>query len=401
LSAKLLAAALKDRSAHKLIVNTIDKEALTSQFRILLEHVTTYYDSDPEAFSVDTDILKEDVVRNLNNPKHESLFVQVLESAEGMDVSASNVVRAVVEEKKKIVGNELANSVVSGATERKVRELISSYVELLDSVHLEEEQEEKEQYKGIDLEYLLFEKLDRDNLIKVAPKQLNDRLNGGALRGNHLLIVARPEVGKTALAITMIWAFLLQGLKVLYIGNEDPLAQVLVRIASCITGMTQDAMMKEVERARELLSLGNHDNLVMEELTPGTLKQVDDLTEKHEPDVLIVDQLRNLRASEEGLVSNLEQAARGVRDIGKKRKCLAVSVTQAGGSAENKLVLDMGDIDSSKTGIPGAVDVIIGFGANETFKNANMRMISLSKNKLGGVHDHFEVQIDPTTSRIT
>jgi hypothetical protein len=88
-----------------------------------------------------------------------------------------------------------------------------------------------------------------------------------------------------------------------------------------------------------------------------------------------------------------------MRNIAKKYDAVAITVTQAGDSAEGKAVLDMGDVDSSNTGIPGACDVLLGIGATEQHKEQGLRILSLSKNKLGGVHDSFPVRFNPAISK--
>ncbi len=60
----------------------------------------------------------------------------------------------------------------------------------------------------------------------------------------------------------------------------------------------------------------------------------------------------------------------------------------------------MTDLDNSKTGIPGAVDVMIGIGASRDDEAAGRRVLSLPKNKLGGIHEFFPVQVDFQTNKI-
>ena len=59
----------------------------------------------------------------------------------------------------------------------------------------------------------------------------------------------------------------------------------------------------------------------------------------------------------------------------------------------------MGDVDSSNTGIPGACDVLLGVGATDQQKAQGSRVLSLSKNKSGGVHDNFPVRFNQWLSK--
>jgi hypothetical protein len=79
---------------------------------------------------------------------------------------------------------------------------------------------------------------------------------------------------------------------------------------------------------------------------------------------------------------------------------VCVSVTQAGDSASDKSVLDLGDVDYSNTGIPGQADVMIGIGANKNQRDAGEIVISLPKNKVSGRHEYFACYTDPSLSKI-
>ena len=97
--------------------------------------------------------------------------------------------------------------------------------------------------------------------------------------------------------------------------------------------------------------------------------------------------------------NQLEEAANAMRNIAKRYDAIAITVTQAGDSAQGKAVLDMGDVDSSNTGIPGACDVLLGIGGTEQQIAQGIRTLSLSKNKIGGVHDSFPVRFNPRISK--
>ena len=72
-----------------------------------------------------------------------------------------------------------------------------------------------------------------------------------------------------------------------------------------------------------------------------------------------------------------------------------MSVTQAGESAQNKLVLSMGDVEWSNTGIPGAADLMIGIGLDDEYLSTDKRMLSIPKNKVNGRHGAFPTWINP------
>ena len=73
-----------------------------------------------------------------------------------------------------------------------------------------------------------------------------------------------------------------------------------------------------------------------------------------------------------------------------------MSITQAGESADMKLRLNMGDVEWSNTGIPGAADLMIGIGLDAEFEATDRRMLSVCKNKVNGAHGAFPCWIEPS-----
>ena len=114
---------------------------------------------------------------------------------------------------------------------------------------------------------------------------------------------------------------------------------------------------------------------------------------------MIVDQLRNLQVKADSRTNQLEAAATAMRNIGKECNVLMVSVTQAGDSGRDKLILDDGDIDFSNTGIPAQADLLIGIGVDPDHEARDLRVLSIIKNKIGGIEDHFPVRINRLLSR--
>lgn len=117
-------------------------------------------------------------------------------------------------------------------------------------------------------------------------------------------------------------------------------------------------------------------------------------------DVVILDQIRNMRLKSDSRTAELEAAGIEARAIAKEMGVLVVSITQAGDSATNKVYLEMSDVDSSKTGIPASADLMIGLGSDAAMKLNGLMGISLPKNKLSGLHDHFTVTCNFSTGEV-
>lgn len=394
----ILTAIIQSREAFNKIEAHVQEGDLTEQGRVVFDHVRQYYDRDPGAASVDADLLARAVVRTLSSPKHQETFEGLIKALAAGGSSPANVVQDFIGVKLTAIGSQVATKLAGGAEPSDVLPLIEQYQEWAATSSLGDEDEEDVSV-GIDL-LDLAEDYDDANLIRMFPRALNERLDGGLLRGHHVLVFARPEMGKTLFLINSMYGFWRQGLKTLYVGNEEPIKTTKLRMATRLLGMTKYDVLSELETNSKRVGEMMGDQIVWAPLTPGTPREIEALCQEHNPDVLIVDQLRNLNMREDNFVRKLERAAQSMRQIGKRNNCLVISVTQAGDSATGKSVLDMGDVDNSNTGIPGAVDVMIGIGATGDDEAAGRRVLSLPKNKRGGDHSFFPVAIDPQTNKI-
>ena len=253
------------------------------------------------------------------------------------------------------------------------------------------------EFKDVDFHDLLSV-MDNESKIKMYPQSLNDRIDGGLVRGDMVIVGGRPEAGKSAFCITNMAGMAYRGQKVLYAGNEDAAQRIIVRTISCLTGRSKAAIIQDPEGTMQLARQRGYNNLVFAHPV-NTVPHLRALIKKHKPDVVVVDQIRNYRVKSENRTGQLEQSTIAVRGLAGEFNCAIIAVTQVGDSGEGKLRLSMGDIDSSKTGIPGACDVMILIGVDSNFDAANSRMLNLPKNKSGGGHDSWACRIDPTISR--
>ena len=394
---KIIAAVMSARDHWESVSPHITSDDLTPEGILVWRNIKQYYDRDKSATNVDFELLSKRILRKVNdNPKHKELVQIYLERVSLVDISGVNVITEVLEYKKDIVSLHLAEALVA-RNKSHSQDLIEQLQKLESAIDLDTNVDEE--YQGMDLGTLLSS-FSEENLIRVAPKSLNRRLGGGVLRGHHILLAAMPETGKSLFAMHMTNGFVQQGLKVLYIGNEDPVVSLVLRFVSNLTGLTKIQLLEDPDAAMEIaMSLG-YDRAVFVGLSPGTLPEIRSLIVKHKPDVLVVDQLRNVQTKSENRTNQLEAVARGMRDFARQYNLLSVSVTQAADSARDKLILNMGDIDGSNIGMPGACDVMVMVGMNAAYYDADERHVSLAKNKLTGDHASWAVRIDKFTSRI-
>ncbi len=393
----ILASTMKSREAYEQIESHVEHNDLTEQGWIIWQGIVQYYRADEACTTVDAGLLGEAVSRGMSADKHKDMFRSLVANLADFDTSPANVVEDLLAHKREVCGHELASALLTGG---QVERLIGEYESLRQRTTLEGEGEDAEIYQGRDVEELCREGFDPEGLIQVWPPSLNARLDGGVKPGHHIVLFARPEMGKTMTVIDMMAGFLHQGLTVLYIGNEDPITDINMRVVNRLSLMNKFDVLNNPKEADRRCREKNYELLIMASLAPGTPREITSLIKAHAPDVLVLDQLRNLNMGNDNFVQKLEEAATQARNWAKQYSCVVVSVTQAGDSASGKAVLDLGDVDYSNTGIPAQADVMIGLGANDKNLARGEIVMSLPKNKVSGKHEYFAVLTEPTLSQL-
>lgn len=393
---RILAAAIRSRKAFEEIFSKIDPDKYSPQGSYLAKALQEYYGLDKEAKSVDLEVIEGRLEHSLRNDKHIEAIKHYIKDID-LNVSIPNLSHDIRLFQQLKVGDELSLALVNREETTKIRELMTRYEDL---THTEEEKEDEEIFHKRSVKSLIEKSFNPESQIRLYPKELNDRVDGGARPGHHLLIYARPEIGKTLFAQNMVAGFLRQGLRVLYVGNEDPASDILLRFICRLSKFTKQQVLNEPDEAERRSYQRGYDNLVVASLAPGNFFEIRKLVEEHKPRCVVLDQLRNLEVNSESRVQALEKAATEARNLAKRHSLLVVSVTQAGESAEGKAILARDDIDFSKTGIQAQVDLMIGIGADQTMEQHGIRTIALPKNKLSGRHDHFVCTINPAIGTV-
>jgi len=395
---KILRALLDERANYDLVHEYLEENEFTAEGKIILKEISEFYEVDQHAKNVDLEILASRLERRLPNPKHAKACIGIVKSLP--DVSGANVVQEVLDHKVEILGLELAQAVGAGKSKRDVLPLVERYLDVAGKGSLDEDSKE---ITNLSVAELLENHFDDKNLIQIAPKALNDRLDGGARPGHHVLVFAPTEMGKTLFVINMVAHFLRQGLKVLYVGNEDPAADIILRIITRLSGKSKSEIKADPAGAQRACDEANYGLLTFADLAPGTFPRIRNLCKRYDPDVVVLDQLSNINVNvgrNESKSGNLEEAAKQARGIAKRFELLMVSVSQAADSATGKIVLGRGDVHNSNIGIPGQVDLMVGIGADEQMESRGLREVTFVKNKISGNHDHFTVNFDPIHSRV-
>jgi archaellum biogenesis ATPase FlaH len=401
LERQLLASFIKSRAAFEEVRQHVKhpEQAFSDVGKLIYQCSLDYYERDENAQCIEKDVLLANLEKRIGNEKQFKRIEEVVKALP--DASVPNVLGTFLQQRKHSVAQELSAALLLGKDD-KARPLLDQW-ERLDDGELESQSDTAEVYSGLSVQAVL-DPLKRENLFRLWPLSLNEHTDGGAARGDHILVSGRVENGKSLLVINMACGFAFDKHKVLYIGNEDSAQRMLPRFVSRLTGWTKDELrVKDPRDVDAKLNKMGWSNLTFVSLPPSsTLDQIEMLVDKYIPDVLIVDQLRNVSANDSDLTKSLEKVAVGMRTLIKSKHILGVSVVQSMNNNEhiNKLVGDMGDVADSKVGIPGQADLLVILGTNEEYRNRSMGMLTVAKNKLSGWHGHFPVQFIPQLSKV-
>lgn len=399
MEALLLGAMLHERKAYaELKELKEDGTGFSDLGQIIFEKITDYYSKDPAANAVNKEILLATLERSLNNEKQ---FKRLSEVVHGLQsVSLPNLLEVYRGQKKFMVANELAAALLK-QDDAKVRELSQRWASWDVGVENNEEVSRADVFAEIDIESV-FAPIKRENLMPLFPASLNELTDGGATRGDHILIAGRVENGKSLVAVNLASGLCFSGKRVLYIGNEDAPARMIPRFVSRLTGLTKQQILQDYKKAQQLADKRGFKNLIFVNAHDCSLNHIDNWLSKYKPDAVVVDQIRNVNAGNVEKTEQLEKVATGVRRLYKKHNVLGISVSQSMNDEAhiNKLIGDMSDVANSKVDLPGQADLLILLGTNDDYRNKNMVMFSIPKNKLSGWHGSYPVRINPVLSMV-
>lgn len=400
---KILRAVIESRDAFDRVEKYVNERELSPPVAFWWQVLAEYYKRDPSARCADIETLRTIGDARITNPKHRDVTLGALNEMPA-GVSASNVVAAVLEVKRYNAATEFASATLAGDT-KKAAKLLREVNDLWETNALERE----ERKYAVAVEEL-YGVVGTSNRTPLLPKALNERIGGGVLPGHHVLIFGRTEVGKSAFVINMAAGLVRHGKRVLYVGNEDEINNVKARFVSRICRRTPAECESDPAGTATLFrERGGEDRLRLVHLQPGTVVGLRRDIEEWRPDVLVVDQIRNMDGPEDGMTQRMEGNAIRFRSLLNEYGIVGISVTQAGNrderhNADGPLWLGAGDVDSSRVGLPAQIDLMLGIGRNNDLDARSQRAVSICKNKLASgpqSREGFIVSVDFARSIIT
>ena len=213
----------------------------------------------------------------------------------------------------------------------------------------------------------------------------------GDLPLGHLMhVFAYSETGKTALGLTLMCHFAKQlrdtERNICYLGNEENYEITYQRAVSCFTSTPLSAMIMEPQLALEKYEFyrANGGMRIRYVDSAHHIIRVKQAIEKFKPVVVFIDQGAKVAPYGATNLSGVEVKQRIFqlyRELANKYQCTIISLGQGDQTTEGKRWLRLNQMDGSKVGIPGELDVAIGIGRDD---QQSRRYLSIVKNKLTG-----------------
>ena len=223
----------------------------------------------------------------------------------------------------------------------------------------------------------------------------------GLNKGDLGIIFARPEVGKTSFCCYLASEYVKAGHKVFYWANEERATRLKIRIFCSMLGMSKDELYDNVEScSSKLQDMEVEDKLTVIDSVGTDISEIQSYCDLNKPDIIFVDQLDKIkvRGNFNRGDERLKELYSSAREIAKRNECLVWAVSQAGADAEGKQIISYDMLDGSKTGKAGEGDIIIGIGRNNGDYDLDpTRFLTISKNKVNGVHSTVTCEMDVKT----
>ena len=388
----VISACIASREAYDRVKAYVNVDEWGPQSKVWWPLIVAWYEADSNARGVDVAILRERGKRSIDSKHHETLlgWLDDLPPA----VSPANAANELLQLQKQQRGLELQHAISANTPADKLASLAEDFAKTVRQTELSRSATRVSTWDS------MLDLGDPSNKLKLAPSALNERCGGGAVPGDFILVFARPEIGKTLWTVNMACGFAKMGHTVLYVGNEEDVGKAHMRATCNLLNCTEEVIRKQdVSAVKAAAHERGVDRITFVQLTPGSVAEIEELIQEISPEVLIVDQIRNVGGSGgDKLTEKLDRIGGQFRALLAKHRLVGVFVTQAGDGTQ--VWLDMSNIDNSKTGLPGHADLIIGVGADDDMKRRGKRAVSLPKNKLGNDHRGFTVTVDEERSRV-
>jgi len=314
---------------------------------------------------------------NAKRDLYDTLFTQLRECQVQEDV-----LQTILEEcKRKELATDLARKAIQFSDGKLGYEEVQKAYNL--TLQTTQDEVQADEFVSDDILVLLEEKKASTGLL--WPLNSLNQVLGPLNKGDFGFVFARPETGKTTFLVHAATHMAMQSEgKVLWLNNEEKGSKVMKRCYQAALGITNVQLYSNPVQYQQDYNKKLKDRILLKDDANLTKKKVDELCRRHNPKLIIIDQIDKIKGFDaERYDLQMKAIYQWARELAKTYGPV-IGVCQAGGTAENKKWLQMTDVDSSHTAKQGEADWMLGIGKVDKDGLEEVRYFSVCKNKLDG-----------------
>ena len=247
-------------------------------------------------------------------------------------------------------------------------------------------------YVDTPIEDLLLE-YQNDRGLKMVTLALQSTV-GGLQGGDTVLVAGRPDKGKTSLLAANLTYFATQlkglgldGRPILWLNNEGSGKRIVPRIYQAALKI-DFAELVRLSNAGELTDKYNAavdgQRIIVKDCHGSTMGQLEQIIEEFNPCVVVFDMMANFRiggVNGGNKTDAEEQKYQEMREMAVRHDFVGMPTIQISADGDDLLFPPYSALKDSRTGVQGAVDVILMMGALNAAEAAQLRGFSTPKNK--------------------
>lgn len=239
----------------------------------------------------------------------------------------------------------------------------------------------------------LLAEYENDRGLKLVTTALQSTV-GGLQGGDTLLVAGRPDKGKTSLLAANLAYFATQlkdlgldGRPLLWLNNEGSGKRIVPRVYQAALKI-DFAELVRLSNAGELTDRYNAavdgQKIIVKDCHGMSLGQLEQVIEEFNPCVVVFDMMANFRINSVNGGNKTdaeEQKYQEMREMAVRHDFVGIPTIQISADGDDQLFPPYSALKDSKTGVQGAVDVILMMGALNAAEMAELRGFSTPKNK--------------------
>ena len=379
---------LKHRADFRRVYGRIPDAALNKETKAILDDYAKYFDQFPDHDKVDMDAFTPmfRVWHSTLPDERRAIFEIALENSKA-DVSddvRSQVMRQVLELR---LATELADIVARFDAGELSN--IAGAISQSEKAFKADTQMADDDFLHYDISKLL--ELDKnDSGVRWRLDCLNQSMRPLRL-GDFGILAGRPDKGKTSFIASEL-SFMAHQIpedrNILWLNNEGVGSRIYPRLFQAALGATVPEMIV-LDRANALMpayisKVGRWDRIRVKDIHGMDNYTVERIIEANNAEIVVYDMIDNIRGfgTESRTDQRLEEMYKWGRDCAVQMGHIGIATSQISVEGDNLMFPAMSMLKDSKTGKQGACDFQIMVGSKNDPGYANVRWISVPKNKL-------------------